>query len=186
MKFQDSIKKAIKYLNSEEFKSREDAQDTIKSLPLILNINKLGFITNDSQEGIIDNFVKERAYVTGFIERDNARKLLKYISLYTDKIFYIVGTYSDNKWITNPQYAKEEGIPLTISNTDSSKNEPIIHTTMSVVMPLSIINNEKKKFKLNRSNFIACVCAYDPKWGRLASSKDGLWNDIIEGLKSKN
>ena len=53
MKFADAQKKMISVLESSDFASREDAQDTLKSLPILVKIIQEGLITDNSQEGTI-------------------------------------------------------------------------------------------------------------------------------------
>ena len=94
MKFDEAIKHSIDYLNSSEFRNREDAQTTIKSIPLIIKINSMGFLTDNSQEGLIlkgynpdsKNYyeIKERAYISGFMKKENGLELINWINMNTE------------------------------------------------------------------------------------------------------
>ena len=86
MKFADAIKANIKNLRSDEFKNREDAEDTLPEIETFVKINRLGFLTTGSQQG--RNYkgyndeskrfyeIHERAFIDGFMERKKALKFI--------------------------------------------------------------------------------------------------------------
>lgn len=55
MRFAAAQKQTLDYLSSAEFKEREDAQTTVSSLPILKKIVEKGFVTDNSQEGIINS-----------------------------------------------------------------------------------------------------------------------------------
>ena len=105
MKYSKAIHKMIKYLDSDEFSNRNDAKNTIKSIPILKNINKKGYLTTDSQEGILSsgkhyitgkNFkMKERAYIIGFIKTQDAIKYSENLNKNSDKVAMIIYIISD-------------------------------------------------------------------------------------------
>lgn len=65
------INNNIQYLLSDEFKNREDSKTNIDSVSKLVEINKKGFLTIESQIGIKvkhKNYeIYERAYIIGFM-----------------------------------------------------------------------------------------------------------------------
>ena len=116
MKFKDASKKMIKYLKSNKFKTREDAQDTQKSINILCKINSK-YITYDSQEGKKQTYnkkpYKERAYIIGFMESKNAVKYMDKIND-TDKVAIIVYNIDDYQF---KSYKRGYDISLTKYNT---------------------------------------------------------------------
>ena len=100
MKFADAQRKMIEYLRSEDFKGREDAQDTIDSTYILEQIINGGIITTQSQEGSISTGfnpdsklyyrIEERAFITGFMTLEKAHVCMNYINTYTDKVGFII------------------------------------------------------------------------------------------------
>jgi len=179
MKFKEVQKNIISYLSSEEFKSREDAQTT--NTDLLIEINKLGFITENSQEGVIQKGynketklsyeIHERAYVTGFMLKDKALDFVNKINN-SNKVAFIVSECSDEKYIY-VSISKN-------SKTNEFKGDTKLYTSLSS----EIINAIKKDMKLNKSENIEFICCFDPVYGRKASSKYGLYKTIIDSLKA--
>ena len=190
MKFQDAQKLVIKYLDSNSFKNREDAQTTINAIPLLKTINSKGFITEDSQQGINSSgynsssklyyTIKERAYVNGFMKTKNAKKFISWINNYTDKIAFIV--YQVDNDI---DFSILPFITVTVSATGKNKNELtnfISNTRIRTVLPEKDITFLKKNYKLNMTDSIEYISVIDPVYGRKATNVKGLITSIIDGL----
>jgi hypothetical protein len=92
MKFTDAVKEMIKYLDSDEFRDREDAENTNRSLKFIKKINKKQYLTFDSQEGILDKKynIHERAYIIGFMKKSHAIKYNKNLNSNYNKVAVII------------------------------------------------------------------------------------------------
>jgi len=200
MKFADAQNKMIEYLNSKEFKDREDAQDTKSSVAILKQIIKAGIITTGSQEGSISTGfnpdsklyyrIEERAFITGFMKLEKAHVCMNYINTYTDKVGCILRSEPSK------EFEKEffEGdtkalssIPVTVSGT--SKNNTIIKvlepfTRLQTVLPSSLIDFLKKEAHLNKTDSCVFVTVFDPVYGRKATKKDGLYKAILDALKS--
>lgn len=79
---QKAIRANVRYLKSKEFRTREDAIDTQASLDLIVEVNRRGLITFDSQEG----GTGERAYCLGFMSASKAAVFIRAFNVATDKV----------------------------------------------------------------------------------------------------
>lgn len=173
--FEDALELSVENLQSAEFAGREDAQETLQSLPQLVQINELGFLTIDSQEGVIEEKMRERAYVSGFMMRPRARGLLKFVALNSDKLFTITPIDKESK-LSHPQYDRDERIPLTIDNNQ-------VHTTESAVLPKTVFEQFRKEAHIKPNKDLVHVFALDPVWGRRANAQDGLWTILINGLR---
>ena len=201
MKFADAQRKMVQYLNSNEFKEREDAQDTLSSVSILQEIIKGGLITNQSQEGVISTGfnpdskryyrIEERAFITGFMTLDQAHVCMNYINTYTDKVGFIIRSEPSK------EFEKEffEGdtkalssIPVTVSGTSTSNTVIKIlypDSKLQLVLPSSVVDSQKKQAHLNKSDSSVFVTIFDPVYGRKATSKGGLYKVVLEALKAK-
>ena len=201
MKFADAQDKMIEYLNSKEFKEREDAEDTQSSVAILNEIIKGGIITTGSQEGIISTGfnpdsklyyrIEERAFITGFMKLELAHVSMNYINTYTDKVGFIVRSEPskefDKEFFEGDTKALSS-IPVTVSGT--SKTNTLIkvlhpYSRLQLVLPLSIIDSQKKEAHLNKSDSCVFVTVFDPVYGRKATNKAGLYKAVVDALKSK-
>ena len=201
MKFADAQRKMVQYLNSNEFKEREDAQYTLSSVSILQEIIKGGLITNQSQEGVISTGfnpdskryyrIEERAFITGFMTLDQAHVCMNYINTYTDKVGFIIRSEPSK------EFEKEffEGdtkalssIPVTVSGTSTSNTVIKIlypDSKLQLVLPSSVVDSQKKQAHLNKSDSSVFVTIFDPVYGRKATSKGGLYKVVLEALKAK-
>lgn len=158
----------IKYLQSNEFKSREDSQSNKKSVTDLIEMNKKGYITIDSQNGTKKNPIIERAYVLGFMKNKKALEFKKNFIFSGFNCIIVVPVKDEN---IPPQY----DIPLTI------EHDKII-THMSSVIPIKYMKFEMKNIGLNTKEDVLMVLCYDTKWGRNASKNNGLYKAIVKYL----
>jgi hypothetical protein len=87
------------HLQSPVFSEKENAGNTIGSLDELTTINRNGFITINSQEGVISQGfneeskrfwkIKERGYLTGFMRLSRGGKFINWINSNTDKIAFL-------------------------------------------------------------------------------------------------
>jgi len=200
MKFADAQRKMIQYLDSKEFKEREDAEDTQSSVPILQEIIKGGIITTGSQEGIISTGfnpdsnryyrIEERAFIIGFMKLEQAHVCMNYINTYTDKVGFIVRSEPSkefDKEFFEGNTKALSSIPVTVSGT--SKTNTVIKTLspdsrLQNVVPSSVVDSEKKLAHLNKSDLSVLVTIFDPVYGRKATSKTGLYNVVIDALKA--
>lgn len=182
MKFVDAQKKMIQTLQSDSFAKRGDSDDTIVDIPTLVQIIKKGFITTDSQPGIEHKgfnqetgnpyHIKERAYVIGYMKRKRGIEFMNQFNLTSDKGCYITSIDGDEKNIHPAEW-----IPLTISN-----NKPVTRAALS--MPMNIFDFYRKEAHIDKSEDVVYIVCYDPVWNRRASSKHGLFHDILHALGS--
>ena len=187
MKFVEAIKEARKKLSSDEFKNRIKEEDSkmVKFIPTFLELNKLGFLSTNSQAGHYKKgkssyhtgkpyTVSERAYLEGFLPQKVAEKFITNMGLHTDKVAIFL-----------PHCEKVDippslDVPLTILE---SEGKTTVATHTSTAIPTSFFEINRKEWKLNKSENVVMVFCWDPKWNRLASNKNGLFTDVIRILK---
>lgn len=200
MKFDDARKEMVKYLSSDEFKGREDAQTTIPAIPILQEINKAGLLTTNSQTGEDEKgfnketkryyHIVERAYIDGYMKRERALNLIEYLNAYTDKIAFFIYVNPDpafEKLFYEGPVKAVPSIPVTVSGSSSKSYKDIkqlfpdtkIHTTL----PQSTVDFYKKNAKLNKSEDVLWVTFIDPEYGRNALQKKGLFTVVLDALK---
>lgn len=186
----------IKHLDSTAFKKRENASNTISSIPILQKIVKEGMITQNSQEGTISKGfskfnnmfykIKERAYLSGFILHNNSFKFVDWINTYTDKVAFVTAIIPDDI----DHFIRRTTTPIAVTVGTSSKNKltenPTDYTIDSII-PQSFdeetFHSIKRSSNIKNDVHVDFVNIFDPKYGRLASSKDGLYADVLKGLK---
>jgi hypothetical protein len=173
--FNSVSKNMTTFLKSKTFLEQEDHSHYNKRLfkscrDLLVNINKAGLITENSQLGSLEPGSEEYAYICGFIKKEDTTKFLNFINTQCDnKIGFII------------EY------PLV--------DEPFkIVVTYDEGEPFSILTNNLTKSELDslfKNNNISAevadyICLIDKEMGRLANKKDGLFTDALNGLKQLN
>lgn len=187
MKFREALKESIKHLTSSEFRNRvkEEDERMLTEINSLTEINKKGFLTNNSQSGrqekgkhYIDKkplTINERAYLSGFMLKPKAVSFLRDIHLHTDKMAFAVPVAKCE--INIPT---ELDIPLTITK-HAGKEEVTTH--MSLAIPQEFMDFQLKESKLNKTEPIVYIFCFDPEWNRYCSDKDGLFTNILRLLK---
>ncbi len=186
MKFKDAIDNSVKQFTSPTFikEIKEEDVKMVKYLNILKKINENGYLTLESQSGIkrsgispLDGKpyeINEKAYVIGFMLETDASEFIKNISLYTDKNAVFVTFCNDNVYLP-----KELDIPLTI--TKRGKDISVTtHTT--TVLPNRMKDFYLKQAHINKSEKVVYILCWDNKWNRNASSKSGLFTDILKIL----
>jgi hypothetical protein len=202
MKFADAQKKMIEYLDSKEFKEREDAEDTVSSIPILQRIIKHGLITTGSQEGTISTGfnpdskrfyrIEERAFIIGCMKPEKAYESMNYINTYTDKIGFIIRSEPSKAFKKEFFEGDVKGlssIPVTVSGTSKTNTQiKVMHpeTSLQTILPSSIIDEDKKKAGLSKSEDTVFVTVIDPVYGRKAATKQGLYKAVLDALKALN
>lgn len=170
MKFKAAQKKAVDKFENPEFieNIKEEDSTMVKYLGILKEINECGFLTTNSQTGRKTPIIYEKAYILGFMLKKDAVKFIKTMSIETDKNALYVS-------ISNIDADPTLDIPLTIE-----KQKVITH--MSTSVPRRIWENERKQLDLDDD--IIYIFCWDPKWNRTASSKMGLFTDVLKILKT--
>jgi hypothetical protein len=188
MTFGDAKKKAIAMFESPEFIESLRGEDPtmIKQLPLLKEINKHNFLTENSQAGRFSKGKSwkdgklyeesEKAYITGFMLEKDAETFIKNMSIHTDKNVIFVPMCEDS--INIPS---KLDIPVTIVEK-GGKIE--VNTHMSSAIPKSLGESFKKQMGIDKSVNVVYLFCWDTKWNRLASGKDGLFTDVLKVLKT--
>lgn len=193
MRFATKQKEMIKTLQSSEFQEREDAVSTVPSLPFLLDINRLGLITTNSQEGIVQEGynpdskkyyrIEERSYLEGIMKSEKANAFVTKINETTDKVAFIVRNEICKEYKKLYDENKNPKIPLTISGSSTTKNgkkEMKYFTSMPLAIPDEYMQKDFKDI----SEKVNLVFIFDPKYGRKATLKSGLYTAVINTLKA--
>ena len=192
LSFEKAKEWLIHHLDSDVFKRRENASNTISSVPILQEIIRHNMITENSQEGIISRgynedskkfyVIKERAYLSGFMKHGNANKLVNYINTYTDKVAFIVAV------VPSDIYESIETSRIAVTIQASAKlAENANDFTIASIVP-QFFGTDEFNFTKTLSNLkddvkVDLVMCFDPQYGRLASSKNGLYADVLKGLQ---
>jgi hypothetical protein len=188
MKFAHAVIRSVKMFTSPEFlqRIREEDESMLKHLDILKEINRCGYITTESQAGRKSSGISpvdkkhyeicERAYISGFMLESKASEFLKQMALHTDKNATYIPTCADDVHIPSN---------LDIALTTTKKDSKIQLTThMSSVLPRSTWDLLRKLVHINKSEKIVFVFCWDPLWNRNASSRSGLFTDVLKILKS--
>ncbi len=197
--FELALKNNVKYLQSSEFKTRGDSDDTIDSIPTLVNINKLGLLTIDSQPGIQSRYkgIKtgkptiqhQRAYVVGFMKRKDAEEFVGKFNtdISSDKLCIVHSIIDDEKHVIGPSFPKPRPLrlPLTMQQVNgqpmsivTADDSPINQSTILLETReagLLLLDDEWKEF-------VRLIC-FDTKWNRNARNHSGLHSYMIKILK---
>lgn len=175
--FKIAQKKLVDKFTDPEFikNIKEEDPTMVKHLNILKQINEYGYLTTNSQAGTKTDNYEERSFIIGFMTRKDAQKFVHTINMNTDKIALSVvvsDTYADPKL----------DIPLTIENKKGIWKSSY---HMSTFVPVKYLIREKQKMHLSDSNNdILYIFCWDPKWNRNASSKTGLFTDVLKILKT--
>jgi hypothetical protein len=187
MKFREALKNSVKHLKSSEFRDRviEEDERMLSEIDILVEINKNGYLTNNSQSGRQlkgkhyqdkKSFtINERSYITGFMLKTKAESFLQHLHLQTDKIAFAIPVSKCEIDIDS-----ELTIPLTITK---HAGEERVTTHMTTVIPQDQMNFFLKESKLNKTEPVVFLFCFDPEWNRYSSEKNGLFTDILKMLK---
>lgn len=199
MKFPDAQKKMIKVLHSAAFKNRSDAVDTISSIPMLEKIIQAGLITDGSQEGLCKSgynkeanryyLIKERAQLSGFMQREKARDFVERFNTETDIIAFITSIDSskayDTLFWTDPNASSS--IPVTVSSSANTKSELTTSSLypdskIRLVWPVAAFNASKQAVFLDKEEEVEHVVIIDPVYCHKATSANGLYKNVLHIL----
>jgi hypothetical protein len=187
MKFKDAMAYSIENLSSPEFKERVKEEDAtmLKHIPILKEINALGYITHDSQAGRKHSGnspsngryyeYHERAYIMGFMLESVATQFIQKMGLETDKNAVYVHPTDD---YDSPVGM---GVPLTV---DVGGNLPSVDTSMHSVIGIETWEMYRKDARINKTEKIVYVFCWDPLWNRAASGAKGLFTEVLNVLKT--
>lgn len=193
MRFSTAQKKSIIYLQSDEFKSREDSGDTLSSIPVLIEINNLGLITDQSQEGTISKGynpdtkryyrIEERAFVGGCMKEEKAYKFVRKINETSDKIAFVVRADSSKEYKKVWDSGDIPSIPVTVQGSSEKSQASIKELQAFTIIPLAMPPEVFGKPYTEISEKIQEVIVIDPVYGRKATSTKGIYKDVIRTLK---
>lgn len=178
MKFRDALPLWIEKLSSQEFIDMIISEDErmLKYVDILIEINKNGFLTLESQSGTPKRKFKisEKAYICGFMEEEKAEEFIKKMSIQTDKNVIYVPFCSDDIYIPG-----NLDFPLTIIGDE-------VNTHMSAALPVRMYRQYLREAKINKSEKVVYIYCWDPKWNRNAAGKKGLFTEVLKVLREIN
>ncbi len=188
MKFKDALKHSIKTLGSSDFieEHRKEDPAMVKYFSLLADINREGFLTENSQAGKrtfgkhyqdgTPFVISERAYLAGYMEADKAVEFVKRMSIKTDKVVMFIAICGDTTHIPAAL-----DIPVTITEKAGKTD---ITTHQSTALPESVDAIQRSRVKLNKNDSAVMLFCYDTHWNRNAAGPHGLFTEVLKILKS--
>ena len=105
---------------------------------------------------------------------NDAKIFINNISINTDKIAINIEQNAIN-------WDSQISIPLTIEKVN---NKWKVFTHMSTTVPPKYYWAQQTNLGINNSHKVLYILCFDPKWNRNASSKNGLFTDVLKILKT--
>jgi hypothetical protein len=192
MRFIGKQRAVIAYLNSDAFRSRQDAQTSLVSIPVFVRMIEMGFITDDSQEGLIKvgynaetrlhYDIQERAYVLGIMRKDHGKQFVKNINIRTDKVAFIMRI--DPTAYFDAIFQRELQPDIVLGRSKTARTPELLAAkdfyeigSIQLVGPIAsypeIATYDEE---------VVSVQVFDPVYGRNARSVGGLYRDILNCL----
>ncbi len=188
MKFNDALKHSIKTLESHSFieSRRTEDPDMVKYFPIITDINRHGFLTENSQAGHrsagksnedgTPYVISERSFISGYMTREKAAEFIKRMSIETDKVVLYVPTCSDSTYLPSAL-----DIPITLQTKNGAT---AVFTHQAPALPESQNTHIRTTVSLNKLDQAVMVFCYDTHWNRNAIGAHGLFTEVLKILKS--
>jgi hypothetical protein len=190
MKFKDVQKLAVEKFSSAEFLNslQEEDPSMLKHMAALKEINRVGYLTLESQAGRKSTglhysekwlyLIEERAYIRGYMMLEDASKFIQQMAYHTDKIVVMLPICCDDVIIPS-----STDIPLT-TTTRLNTGARSTTTHMSMAVPQSFDTMQRKMINLNKTEKTVMVFCWDPKWNRLADGPHGLFTEVMKILKT--
>jgi hypothetical protein len=175
------IDNQIARMNSEEFLQARMKEDPtmVSYLDVLMDINRCGFLTTNSQSGqiVASNTIRmiERAYVCGVMRASDAEAFVKTLSVSSDKVAgQVVVSDADSipipvtlsAWVTHTKIDTHTNVRFSMYPDEAS------HDFETLGIPESF-----------QKHFVFVLC-YDTVWGR--DARIGLFRDVAEALRKRD
>lgn len=149
----------------------------------LAKINELGLITFNSQDSIeaVDGSVKsyERSYVEGLMPPDEAMKFCEIMNLFTDKVAYFNAAKLDDDTKNSEIILRPE---IIVTARSAPRNRIQRGYGLQLDHKPIMISYFKQSVHVPEDIPVLVVSVFDPKWGRPARYRNGLFTDIIKAL----
>jgi len=190
MKFQEAVLKSVTHLSSPEFEKRVEEEDPSmkKHVPILTEINSLGYITVNSQAGNHYNGINsetkkkydhsEKAFLLGFMLQSTAAVFIEELALHTDKLAQVLHATTDKQILALPSALD---LPLTMDRISGN-----VHSRMPNTVSGAQLDAWRKECHIDKTEKIVHVMCYDLQWNRNASGPGGLFKDVLRILKKIN
>lgn len=171
MKFAAALERALDRLSDPSFllRIREEDPRMIRQLPILRSMNAAGFLTTNSQAAAGGDH-RERAFVVGFMREAAAAVFIRDMGVLTDKVAVYVPVCPDDTHLPSSL-----DVPVTMSALR-------VHTHLSPALPREVWEQFRREARLDASERVVFVTCWDPVWGRPASSRRGLFTEIVRVL----
>lgn len=178
--FKEARAKMVDYIQRPFFASREDTQTTNSNM--LVKLNQAGIITIDSQEGIIDQDEKQRAYLVCIVPPDVGKKLIEKMNKGEFRAWEIKRLSEEDM---NKYYDTYEGPILTFTGEGNPKTTgyaayPVSDPDVSLYM-----GDDEPYDRFNISEPKMMVGLMDTLYGRHASEEGGLFTTILKTMSGR-
>jgi len=178
--FKEAQAKLVGYLQGALFASREDTQTM--NINMLVKLNQAGILTLDSQEGIIDEQEKQRAYLVCIVPPDVGKKLIEKMNKDEFRAWEIkrlsdegMNKYYDTYEATIVTFSAE-GNPKTGTYAAFPANERDVSLYMGDDEPYDRFNISEPKMMVE---------LMDTVYGRHASEEGGLFTTILKTMSGR-
>lgn len=146
---------------------------------MMVKLNQAGIITVDSQEGVIDGDLKERAYLQCFVPPDVGRKLIEKMNKGEFRAWEIKRLSDEDM---NKYYDTSEFIPVTTYQGHPQTRAIEAYALSSSDVGLYMGDDEPYDF-FNISEPKMMVLLMDTVYGRHASEEGGLFTTLLKTMR---
>ena len=176
--FKEAQTKMVDYLQRPFFASREDTQTTNSNM--LVKLNQTGIITIDSQEGIIDQDEKQRAYLVCIVPPDVAKKLIEKMNKGEFRAWEIKRLSEEDM---NKYYDTYEGPIVTFSAEGNPKTTGYAAYPASAPDVSLYMGDDEPYDRFNISEPKMMVELMDTVYGRHGSEEGGLFTTLLKTMR---
>lgn len=185
--FEEAIEKIKHNLSAFPRKVKPFITNILNNGIIILDYQIGDFVSSQRNHGIHER--KERSFIRGFMKHEDAHRCIKWINMNTDKIAYCVyvdPTEEFEKKYYEGDVTKTQEIIVSIEGLNINGSiEYIPFVKAPIVLAKSIVDFDKTRAYLHSSVDVDMIVCIDPVYGRLATSKGGLYDTILSATKIK-
>jgi len=161
----------------------ENSQVLPPSFAPLAAMNDAGLLTVDSQDA---PDATQRAYVDGLMPSKRAEALVDWLNLNTDMVAIVPVEHEVPRRLSHiqPPHPQGMGVALTRHLFPGKIWRRTTHVRTHMVLgPGSNENMQVEEAGLSEPDpDLVSVTCFDPKWGRSATSSDGLFGHVIRAL----
>jgi len=178
--FKQAQAKLVEHLRGSVFAAREDAETT--NIDMMVKLNQAGIITVDSQEGVIDGDLKERAYLQCFVPPDVGKKLIEKMNKGEFRAWEIKRLSDEDM---DKYYDTSEVIPVTTyqgrPQTRAIEAYALSSSDVALYKGEDDPNDMYDFFNISEPKMMLLLM--DTVYGRHGSSEGGLFTTLLKTMR---